>query len=127
MGSPGVSNAVTAAGQTITLPAGTFSSLRLLMMAVNGNQETNDFIVTYGDNTVQTNTQSVSDWFTPTPYPGETQVVSMDYRNQADGSKDEETCYVYGYSFSLNAKNAVKSVTLPNNSSVKIFAMTLVP
>ena len=128
MGSPGVSNVVTAAGQTIPLPAGKFSSLRLLMIAVNGNQESQNFLVTYGDNTVQTNAQSVSDWFTPASYPGESQAVNMDYRNQSDGSKDEgATCYVYGYSFNLNTTNAVKSVALPNNSSVEVFAMTLVP
>jgi hypothetical protein len=127
IGSPGASNVVTTAGQSIPLPAGTFSSLRLLMVAVNGNQESNDFLVTYGDNTVQTNAQSVSDWFTPTSYPGESQVLTMNYRNQSDGTKDEQTFYIYGYSFNLNKTNAVKSVTLPDNSNVKVFALTLVP
>jgi hypothetical protein len=128
IGSPGVSNVVTAAGQAIPLPAGTFSSLRLLMMGVNGDQESQNFLVTYGDGTVQTNTQSISDWFTPEDYPGESQVVTMDHRNNSDGtSSDDQTFYVYGYTFNLNKTNAVKSVTLPDNSNVKVFAMTLVP
>lgn len=127
LGSPGASNVVTAAGQTIPLPAGTFSSLHLLMIGVNGNQEGNNFLVTYADNTVQTNTQSISDWFSTASYPTEAQVVSMDYRNESDGSKDESTCYVFGYFFKLNPTKTVKSVTLPDNSNVKIFAMTLVP
>ena len=128
IGSPGVSNVVTAAGQAIPLPAGTFSSLRLLMMGVNGDQESQNFLVTYGDGTVQTNTQNISDWFTPEDYLGESQVVTMDHRNNSDGtSSDDQTFYVYGYTFNLNKTNAVKSVTLPDNSNVKVFAMTLVP
>jgi hypothetical protein len=128
IGSPGVSNVVTAAGQAIPLPTGVFTSLRLLMMSVNGNQESQNFLVTYGDGTVQTNTQSLSDWFTPQDYPGESQVVTMDHRNNSDGtSSDDQTFYIYGYTFNLDKTNAVKSVTLPNNGNVKIFALTLVP
>lgn len=127
LGSPGGSNVVTAAGQVIPLPAGAFSSLRVLMTGVNGNMESQNFLVTYNDNTIQTNTQSVSDWFTPENFPGESAAVSMAYRNQAAGTKDEETFLVYGYSFSLNPTNTVKSVTLPDNANVKIFALTLVP
>jgi hypothetical protein len=123
----GVSNVVMAAGQTVPLPAGKFSSLHLLMTAVNGNQETQNFLVNYDDGTVQTNAQSVSDWFTPSDFPSESQAVSMAYRNTSDGSKDEEQCYVYGYSFNLSATNTVKSVTLPTNNNLKIFALTLVP
>jgi hypothetical protein len=52
------SNVVTTAGQTIPLPTGTFSALRLLMVAVNGNQESQNFLIIYVNNTVQTNTQS---------------------------------------------------------------------
>jgi hypothetical protein len=120
------SNVVTTAGQSIPLPSGAFSSLHLLMIAVNGNQESQNFLVTYSDNSVQTNTQSVSDWFTPSAYPSETQAVNMAYRNSPDGTKDEEQFYVYGYSFNLNKTNTVKSVTLPGNPNVKIFALTLV-
>jgi hypothetical protein len=128
IGSPGVSNVVTAAGQAIPLPSGAFTSLRLLMMGVNGNQESQNFLVTYGDGTIQTNTQSLSDWFTPGDYPGESQVVTMDHRINSDGtSSDDQTFYLYGYTFNLDKTNAVKNVTLPNNGNVKIFALTLVP
>jgi hypothetical protein len=121
------SNVVTTAGQSVPLPSGAFSSLHLLMIAVNGNQESQNFLVTYDDNTVQTNTQSVSDWFSPSAYPSEAQAVSMAYRNSTDGSKDEQQCYVFDYSFNLNKTNTVKSVTLPSNTNIKIFALTLVP
>ena len=51
----------------------------------------------------------------------------MEYRNQADGTKDEQEYNVYGYSFNLDKTLAVKSVTLPDNSNVRVFALTLVP
>lgn len=127
IGSTSASNVVTATGQTIPLPSGKFSSLRLLATAVNGNQEAQDFTVTYGDKTKESSKQSISDWFTPGSFPGESQVVTMAYRNQSDGTKDEQTYYLYGYSFNLNKTNTVKSVTLPDNDNVKVFALTLVP
>jgi len=94
---------------------------------VNGNQESQNFLVTYDDNTVQTSTQSVSDWFTPGNYPTEAQVVRMAYRNQADGSKDEQPFNIFGYTFNLNKAKTVKSITLPVNNNVKVFAQALVP
>jgi len=127
LGAQGVSNVVTTAGQVIPLPSGNFSSLRLLMVGVNGNQESQNFLVTYDDNTVQTSTQSVSDWFTPGNYPTEAQVVRMAYRNQADGSKDEQPFNIFGYTFNLNKAKTVKSITLPVNNNVKVFAQALVP
>jgi hypothetical protein len=128
MGSPGVSNVVTAAGQSIPLPAGKFSSLRLLMLAVNGNQESQNFLMTYTNSAVETNTQSISDWFTPMSYPGESQAVTMDHRDNSDGtSSSDQTFYIYAYSFSLNNTNVLKTITLPDNSNVKVFALTLVP
>ena len=44
-----------------------------------------------------------------------------------DGSKDNRTFYIYGYSFNLDSNKAVRSITLPDNEHVLVFAMTLVP
>jgi hypothetical protein len=127
IGPTNASNVVTCAGQIIPLTPGMFSSLRMLATAVNGSQETQAFTITYSDSSTQLCTQGISDWFTPESYQGESKAVNLSYRNQSDGTKDEQPFYVYGYSFSLNKTNAVKSVTLPNNSNVKIIALTLVP
>jgi hypothetical protein len=118
---------VTCAGQTIALPAGSFSSLQILAAAVNGDQASQNFTVAYADASAQTVTQSISDWFTPENYSGETQAINMAYRNQSDGTKDERPFYIYGYTFSLNKTSAVKSLKLPENANVRIFAVTLVP
>jgi disulfide oxidoreductase YuzD len=54
-------NVVSAAGQTINLPAGSFSTLNFLATAVNGNQPNQKFVVTYTDGTTDTFTQGISD------------------------------------------------------------------
>lgn len=121
-------NVVSCHGQAIPLPAGKFSKLEMLAIAVNGAQASQNFTITYADtNLNQTFSQSLSDWNSPDSNSGESQVVTMDYRDQADGTRDDTTYYIYGYSFNLNASNAAQSLVLPDNNNVKIFAITLVP
>jgi hypothetical protein len=98
---------------TITLPAGSYSTLEILAAAVNGNLASQKFIVTYTDGTTTTLTQSVSDWFTPQGYPGESIILTTAYRNVYNGTKDPRTFDLYGYSFGINANKTVKSLTLP--------------
>lgn len=128
LGSKSASNVVTCAGQTIDLPSGSFSSLKILATGVNGDQASQNFAVAYaGADALQTVTQNVSDWFTPENYDGEKQALTMSYRNQSDGTKDERPFYIYGYTIRLNKTSAVKSLKLPDNTNLKIFAVTLVP
>jgi hypothetical protein len=98
---------------TITLPAGSFSTLSFLGNAVNGNLTSQTFIVTYTDGTTTSFTQSLSDWFTPQGYPGESIAATTAYRNEYNGTKDNRTFDLYGYSFSINPNKTVKSLTLP--------------
>jgi hypothetical protein len=51
----------------------------------------------------------------------------MPYRLVADGTTDERVGNIYAYSFSLDSGKEVRSVTLPSNRNVVVFAMTLVP
>jgi hypothetical protein len=122
------SNVVSCSGQTVPLPPGKFSKLEMLAIAVNGEQESQDFAVTYANtNLNQTFTQSLSDWYQPAGNRGESQAVTMNYRNQSDGTRDARTFYIYGYSFNLNPAGDVQSLVLPDNNNVKVFAITLVP
>jgi hypothetical protein len=116
---------ISCAGQVVTLPSGTFSSLRMLATGVEGNQASQNFVVTYTDNSTTTFTQSLSDWFTPQGFSGET-AKPMSYRDNGDGSRDNRTFNIYTYSFGLNTARTVKSVTLPNNANVEVLALTLV-
>ncbi len=123
IGPAGSNDVVSAAGQVITLPSGTDSTLSFLATGVNGNQASQNFVVTYTDGTTQTFTQSISDWFSPQNYAGESKAVTMAYRDASNGTKDNRTFYVYGYSFSLNTSKTVKSITLPSDANVEIFAV----
>ncbi len=110
---------------TITLPAGKHASVSLLASGVNGNQTRQSFVVTYTDGTTSTFTQSLSDWYTPQSYAGETKAVTSSYRNHYNGTKDSRTFYLYGYTFSLNSAKTVKSIKLPSNRNVVVLAITL--
>ncbi len=124
-GTAGASDAVTST--TIALPAGNDSALNLLATAVNGNQPHQTFIVTYTDGTTSSFTQSVSDWFTPQNYAGESKALIMPYRLTATGAADNRTFYLYGYSFAINSTKTVKSITLPNNRNVVVLAIDVSP
>jgi hypothetical protein len=121
----GVPDAVT--GGTVTLPAGQFSTLNLLATAVNGNQASQTFVVTYTDGTTTSVSQSLSDWYTPQSYAGESKALSMAYRLTAIGATDNRTFNLYEYSLAINNAKTVKSVALPSNRDVVVLGMSLAP
>ena len=120
-------DAIGCSGQVVSLTQGKFSSLRLLATGVEGNQKSQVFTVTYTDSTTSKFTQSLSDWFTPQKYAGESEGVAMAYRNFDNGTKDNRTFNLYEYRFALTSTKTVQSITLPNNSHVVVLAGTLVP
>jgi hypothetical protein len=120
-------DAVGCSGQSVTLPEGQFSGLRLLATGVEGNQTSQTFTVTYTDGTSSTFVQSFSDWFTPQKFAGESEGVAMAYRNYENGTKDNRTFNLYAYSFPLHSTKVVQSISLPNDSHVLVLAATLLP
>jgi hypothetical protein len=116
-----------AAGQTITLTATQVSSLSLLAIAVNGAQTSQAFLVNYTDGTGATFTQSLSDWFVFGQYSGESIVKSMPYRDTSNGGEDARTFNLYGYTFATDKSKTIESITLPNNSQVKVMGIGLLP
>lgn len=127
IGAPNVNNEVYGTGQTITLPSGKFSTLRMLGAGTNGAQTSQKFVVTYTNGTSTTFTQSMSDWSVSKGYTGETKVVTMPYVDEYNGTKYTVTVYLYGYSFAINNTLTVKSVKLPSDDNVNVISLTLVP
>ncbi len=127
LGQVGAPNVLAALGQTIALPAGQFSQLQFLATGVRGNQTAQTFTVSYTDGTVTTLTQSLSDWFTPQHYAGESVAATMSYRNTSSGGTDNRTFNVYSYTINLDSTKTVSSLQLPNNLYVRILAVTMVP
>lgn len=124
LGSANAADAVS--NTTVTLPQGSYAKLNFLGSAVNGNQVNQSFKVTYTDGSTSTFTQSLSDWYTPQSYSGETKAVAMSYRVTPSGADSSgQTFNLYAYSFTLNTAKTVKSITLPANRNVVVLAITL--
>ena len=122
-------DAVYGSGQTITLPAGQFTTLQLLATSINGPVLNQTFTVTYTDNSTTSISQSFSDWCgcstNPGQQSGESFAVVMPHRDQSNGSQDNRRFNLYGYTLVLNGSKTVQSVTLPNNRDVIVLAATL--
>jgi hypothetical protein len=123
IGPAGANNVVSCTGQTIALPPGAHTTLTVLATCINGNKRSKTFTVTYNDGSTQSFTQSFSDWFTPQSYSGESNAVTMSYRDTSSGGKDNRTFYIYGYSFSLNSSKTVRSIKLPDDRNIEILAI----
>lgn len=123
IGAANTTNALS--GGSITFTQGQYSKLNLLATGLNGNQASQTFTVNYTDGTSTAFTQSLSDWFTPQSYTGESKAVTMAYRNTSGGTEDSRTFYLYGYSFSINSGKTVKSLTLPSNRNVAVVSYVL--
>ncbi len=126
-GPANATNVIASGNQTISLPAGNCASLRMLATGVQGGQVSQSFVVTYTDSTTATFVQSLSDWFTPQNYTGESKAVIMGHRNSSNGTADNRTFYLYGYSFALNSAKTIQSIRLPNNGNVIVTDISLVP
>ncbi len=118
----GTSDAVSST--TIALPAGNDSTLNLLATAVNGIKPNQTFVVTYTDGTSSSFTQSLSDWYSPQNYAGESQVLEDGLPDRTVRSHQHWTCSTCTATPSLiNSAKTVKSLTLPNNRNVVVLAV----
>jgi len=113
--------------KAVTLPAGTFAGIKILAVAVDGNQGLQTFTVNYADGTSSSFTQSLSDWAVPGNLSRESVASEMSYRLSADGSKDANAFYTHAYSFALDSNKVASSINLPTNENVLVLGVTLVP
>ena len=127
LGPVGANDVVITAGQTIALPSGNDSALKLLATGVNGNQVNQTFTVTYTDGTTATYTQSFSDWATPQGYPVESTALTTSYRDTSSGTKQNRAFRIYEYTFTLNPAKTVRSITLPKDANVEVLAIDVSP
>ena len=114
-------------GKTVLLPAGKFSSMRVLATAVEGNQTRQHFVINYTDGTSTTVTQNLSDWAGGAEFRGESEAIEVPYRLSSDGSIDGNPFHLWAYSFNVDPSKQVKSISLPSSRNVIVFAITLVP
>lgn len=111
---------------TIALPASKFSQIQVLATGVNGAQLAQQIVVNYVGGTNDTFTQSLSDWFIPQSFPGESIGLQFAYRNLSNGTKDTRPFNLYLYTFNVNSTKTLSTIVFPNNRNVTIFAITCI-
>ena len=122
----GAANTVNAwSSGPINLMQGQYSELSILGTGLNGSQAAQTFMVNYTDGSSTVISQSMSDWFTPQNYPGESEAVTMAHRDTSSGGTDNRTFYLYGYAFPIDNTKTVKSVVLPSNRNVAVLSYAL--
>jgi len=127
LGSANVPDAWTS-GATITLPQGNYNTLTILAASVNTTNVglAGTFTVNYTTTPSTTLTQSVSDWFTPLGFTGESLAKATTYRDTCGGGKDSSGDFdVYGYSFAINPNQITNTLVLPNTRNIVVLAAAL--
>ena len=120
-------DAIGSSGQVIPVTQGKYTALGLLATGIEGAQNSEVFTVTYTDGSTSKFSRSLSDWFTPSNFPGEFESVAMAYRNFDNGTKDNRQFNLYAYKLPLNAAKTVQSITLPADADVVVLAATVLP
>lgn len=118
----GANNVVQATGQTIAIPAGYYSSVRVLAAAV-GNP-TASLVFNYADSTSTTIPASFKDWWSPDT-PGIHTALRMAHNHSPSGDVPAPVA-IFTHDFRVNPSKQLVSVTLPNHSGVNLFAMTAI-
>ena len=126
-GPPNAPDAVPGVNQMLDVPAGKFSFVKMLAIAVNGRQRSQILRATYDDGSSAYFKQSFSDWSSAATFPDEQRALAVDHRRRYDTTRDDRKFYLNGYSFALDISKTVTSISLPGNSNVSVFAIELVP
>ena len=125
LGPQNANDVVSGSGQTITLPAGAYSSLTLLAEAVNGDQVQEPFTITYTNGLSQTFYQSLTNWLSFPSYPYEQRAAQMSSYRNANGTQSAGPVYMSAFVLPLNTTLQIKSITLPKDNNVKVLGMAL--
>ena len=116
-------NFVEARGQALLLPAGQHVALRLVGAAHNG-PVTTTLTVRYTDGSSAEVPVTCGDWAGSAP-DGSTVVLEMPHRIKAGQGVDGPPVRLFGGTVALDGAKTVRSVTLPDDPRVEIYAITL--
>ena len=117
----GENNAISGSGQTLSLPYQTAEALHVLASAV-GNQQNQVFSINYEGYSEEISL-SISNW-TSLPQYSEINALEFNHKHIPSGDSYSSLPGIYEYKVLLGTKK-IQSITLPNNSNVKIFGVTL--
>jgi predicted alpha-1,6-mannanase (GH76 family) len=120
----GAKNVVSAAGQSIALPAGAFGALRILGMATNGTQASQPFTLKYTDGSSDEHSLSWSDWAASSPGADEAFAAFMPERWAPAGTGYGEF-HLFEHVVPVAAGKTANTLVVPADGDVKIFAVAL--
>ncbi|MCX4163073.1 MULTISPECIES: GH92 family glycosyl hydrolase [Paraburkholderia] len=119
-GMGGLNNAV-ALGQTITLSGAQPGGNLVVLGSSNNGPSSGQARVTYSDGTSTTFTLAFDDWTlnggSASVSTGAQTALTMSYRNQGNGQKDNTKTYLFAIKIPLVTGKTVASVTLPRTAS----------
>ncbi|WP_435215343.1 GH92 family glycosyl hydrolase [Streptomyces sp. bgisy034] len=116
-------NFVEARGQAMLLPAGSYGTLRLVAVAHHGPVST-ALTVRYTDGSTAAVPVTVGDWAGSAPQ-GSSVALEMPHRIKSGQGVDGPPVRLFSSSANLEASKTVRSVGLPNDPRVQIYAVTL--
>jgi predicted alpha-1,2-mannosidase len=116
-------NFVRAKGQALLLPVGEHSAVKLVASTYNG-PVTTAVTLGYADGTTADAALTVADWC-GTAAPGSTAVLSMPHRIKAGQGVDAPPVSLFGFSLPVPAGKQVRSITLPDDPRLNLYALTL--
>ncbi len=119
----GQKNAVGSLGQTIAIPQGAYDSIRLLGNAVYGDK-TQTFRINYSDGTYTDVQNVVFKDYATTNTTGQNIALQSSYRHRRNIGQENVPVYIFANSLTPETGKTVTGITLPNNSAVRIYAVT---
>ncbi|GAA4122286.1 GH92 family glycosyl hydrolase [Knoellia locipacati] len=117
-------NFVEARGQTLLLPPGERSTLRLVGASHGGDVST-ALRVTYTDGSVADVPVSLTDWAAGSGRNGNTVAIAMDHRIRAGQGVDGPPVQLFAASGATDGSKQLRSVTLPTDPRFEVYALTL--
>jgi hypothetical protein len=114
-------NFVRASRQTLPLPGARRSTLRLIA-ATHQGPVAGTVTVRYADGTTATTTVTVPDWAATNAGPT---VLSMPHRIKTGRGTDSPPVSLFSFAVALNPDKELRSITLPDDPRIKLYAVTV--
>jgi predicted alpha-1,2-mannosidase len=114
-------NFVTARGQQLAVPAGSYSTLHVLGAAHHGDVSS-QVTITYTDGTSATAPFALTDWASSSGHNGNRVALPMAHRIKAGQGVDGPPVNLFSAAVPLDPARTVQSITLPDNSKAEVYA-----
>ncbi|MEV6488991.1 GH92 family glycosyl hydrolase [Actinoplanes sp. NPDC051633] len=112
-----------AAGQSLLLPEGSYSSASFVVTSYNG-PVSGAVTIGYTDGTSEERSITVGDWCNAAA-PGTSVLLSMPHRIKAGQGTDGPATNLFGLNLRLAEGKQLRSLTLPNDERINFYALTL--